>query len=140
MMTESAMRVTERFFDALEAGDIDAVSDFYSEDVAVWHNFTNATMGKQQNLDTLKGMLAAVDSLQYVVTERIDLGDRVLQRHTLTCHLADGQVFKLPACLLITVRGNQVVRIDEYLDTGQANALRRATHRPEIQSWLFSSG
>jgi ketosteroid isomerase-like protein len=136
MTTETAMSITARLFSALESGNVEAVSELYAEDVAVWHNFSNTEQSKQQNLEVLKAMVAAVESLQYVVLERVDLGDRVLQRHTLTCRLSSGQVFQLPACILVTVSSNKIIRIDEYLDTGQANALRLASDRPPIQPWL----
>ena len=135
-MTDMAMKITARLFSALESGDIEAVRELYAEDVAVWHNFSNATQNKQQNLETLQGLIAVVETLEYAVLERVDLGDRVLQRHTLKCHLAGGRVFQIPACILVSVRNGKVSRIDEYLDTGQANALRMATDRPAIPSWL----
>ena len=135
-MQPSALDVTARFFAAIESRDIERVKAMYTEDVAVWHNFSNATQTREQNLAVLAGMCAAVPSLRYEVQERIDLGGRVLQRHTLCCRLADGREFRIPACILITVRDGQVCRIEEYLDTAQANALRAATGRAPVVSAL----
>jgi len=33
-----AFNVIDRFFSAIEAGDIDALNDIYHPDVVVWHN------------------------------------------------------------------------------------------------------
>jgi ketosteroid isomerase-like protein len=135
-MPSTALEVTARFFAAIESRDIERVKAMYTEDVVVWHNFSNATQTREQNLAVLAGLCAAVASLRYEVLERVDLGARVLQRHTLCCRLADAREFRIPACILVGVRGERVCRIDEYLDTAQANALRAATGRAPVVSAL----
>jgi len=130
----TTLDVTARFFAAIESRDIERVRAMYSEDAAIWHNFSNATQTREQNLAVLAGLCAAVATLRYEVQERFDLGGRVLQRHVLCCVLADGRGFRIPACILVGVRDGLVCRIEEYLDTAQVNALRVATGRAPIAS------
>ena len=44
----------------------------------------------------------------------------------------DHDVFLIPACIFVGVRDGKIVRIDEYLDTAQANRLRALTGRTPI--------
>lgn len=131
-MSASALDVVARFFEHLEAKRVDEVAALYAEDVGVWHNFSNATQSKAENLEVLKGLTASVDALRYEIVERLALDDgRVLQRHRLCCRADDEEVV-IPACMMITVRDGRIALIEEYLDSGQANALRAASGRERI--------
>jgi len=131
-MSTSALQVAARLFESIESKRVDAVSALYADDVAIWHNFSNAEQTKAENLKTLEGLANSVESLHYEVLERMLLGDRVLQRHNLRCRTRTGEEVVIPACIFITVLDGLIHRIDEYLDTGQANRLREATGRPRI--------
>ncbi len=131
-MGTSAVEVAARLFENIEAKRVDAVAALYADDIAVWHNFSNAEQSKADNLKTLDGLARSVESLRYEVLERVLLGDRVMQRHNLRCRTSSGSEVVIPACIFITVQDGLIRRIDEYLDTGQANRLREATGRPRI--------
>ncbi|NJN52871.1 MAG: nuclear transport factor 2 family protein [Gammaproteobacteria bacterium] len=131
-MSASALNVAAKLFECIENKRVDGVAALYAEDIAVWHNFSNAEQSKADNLKTLEGLAGAVESLRYEVTERVLLGDRVMQRHNLRCRTRSGEEFVIPACIFVTVRDGLIRRIDEYLDTGQANRLREATARPKL--------
>ncbi len=134
-MDTPELKTVARFFAAIESKDTEAVADLYADDVQVWHNFTRACMDKAANVQTLKAMCEHVPRVRYDVEERIQLADgRVLQRHVLRATTPAGDEILMPACIFITVRDGRVARIDEYLDTGQANRMRAATGRPLIVS------
>ncbi len=134
-MEKTLLEVAGSLFDCIEAGDAAGVDALYSEDVEVWHNFSNVAQTKAENLATLTGLIASVDEIRYEVTERLALdSERVVQRHDLCCTTRDGAAFTIPACIFITVRDGRIVRIDEYLDSAQANALRTASGREAIGS------
>ncbi len=130
-MTE--LETAERLFAAIAAKDVSAVGDLYAEDIEVWHNFSNRCQDKAANLQTLAGLCGSVDHLTYDVAERLQLDDgRILQRHVLRATPAGGAEIAIPACILLRIEGGRIKRIDEYLDTGQANRLRKATGRPAL--------
>lgn len=132
-MTQSNMEVAAALFAGIESGRADDVAALYADDIKVWHNFDNREQSKAENLETLKGLVSSTGSRSYVVIERLLLPDgRVLQRHDLKVTTRGGAEFVIPACIFITVRNGHIVRIDEYLDTGQANALRKASGREAI--------
>lgn len=134
-MAQSTLEIAGALFERIESGDPAGVAALYSEDVEVWHNFSNATQRKAENLHTLTGLIASVDQIRYDVKERVALdAERVLQRHDLCCRTQDNVNFTIPACIFITVRAGRIVRIDEYLDSAQANELRKASGRAALGS------
>lgn len=136
-MSENAVNdpiaTVERFFAAIEAKDIDAVAAFYTDDVQVWHNFSNSCQDKATNIAVLAALCAGVESLRYEIVERLVLDDgRVLQKHLLRAVGSGSQEVVIPACMFLTLAGERISHIEEYLDTGQANQLRAITHRQSI--------
>lgn len=130
-MAQSALTTAAALFAGIEAGRSADVATLYGDDIEVWHNFTDRTQTKAENLRTLEGLIASAAAIRYEVIERLLLDDgRVLQRHNLRVRTPRGEEFVIPACIFITVRDGLIRRIDEYLDTGQANALRRASGSP----------
>ena len=128
-MAHTAIDVARQLFEQIEAKRPDGVAALYADDVQVWHNFTNATQTKAENLRVLGGLTKNVAQIRYEVVERVLLGDRVMQRHLLHCRVANGEEIVIPACIFVTVRDGKISRIDEYLDTAQSNALGAAIER-----------
>jgi ketosteroid isomerase-like protein len=122
-MAQTAIDVAKQLFENIEAKRVDGVAALYADDVRVWHNFSNTTQSKDENLEVLGGLTKNVAQIRYDVTERVLLGDRVMQRHLLRCRLDNGEEFVIPACIFVTARDGRITRIDEYLDTTQSNAL-----------------
>ncbi len=122
-------------FTALENKDPGAVADLYADTVQVWHNFSNASQDKRQNLQVLSALCNSLAEIHYDVIERTALQDgRVLQRHTLRAISGSGEQVLIPACMLLEVGNGRITRIDEYLDSAQANRLRALTGREPIAS------
>ena len=113
------------FFNAIAAGDIATVERIYADDVQVWHNMSNSAQSKTENLAVLRG-LSRMGGLRYEVLERLIVGNRVSQRHTLHVLLRNGAKFEIPASLFLTIEDGRITRIDEYLDSAQTNALVQA--------------
>jgi uncharacterized protein len=128
-MVKTAIEVAQHLFEQIEAKRVDGVAALYAEDVLVWHNFSNTTQTKSENLKVLDGLTKNVAQIRYDVTERVLLGDRVMQRHLLRCRLANGEEFVIPACIFVTARDGKITRIDEYLDTTQSKALNAGIER-----------
>lgn len=53
----NAQETVDAFFSAIESQDPARVSDMYTDDVRVWHNFSNATQSKTDNPDQLLVLL-----------------------------------------------------------------------------------
>lgn len=134
-MSNHSLQTAAALFAAIEAKKPEAVAELYADDVEVWHNFDNAVQNKAANLAVLGSLCEHVPEIHYDVVERLLLADgRVMQRHVLRAVLGDGLEILIPACIFVTVEQGRIVRIDEYLDTAQANQLRAATSRPPVQT------
>jgi hypothetical protein len=129
-MARSPVQVAEQLFKCIEAKQVDGVAALYHDDVEVWHNFDNAIQSKADNLKVLTGLTQTVAQLRYEVLERHTIGNRVVQRHNLYCRMAGDEEIVIPACIFLTIDGEKIKRIDEYLDTAQAARLR-AAGRPQ---------
>jgi ketosteroid isomerase-like protein len=123
-MTRTTAEVAAQLFAHIEAGHVEAVAALYHDDIAVWHNFDNATQAKAANLRTLAGLIAIAPQRRYEVLERHTIGDRFIQRHNLHCRTAAGAEVVIPACIFITVQDGAIRRIDEYLDIAQTQPLQ----------------
>src|SRR5580658_8954888 len=95
--------VIDRLFRAVELGDWATLEAIYSDDLRVWHNFSEKLQTKAENIASLQRSRAAA-TWSYDVTERLVVGDRVIQRHTARVLIAGQPEFLSHAALFITVR------------------------------------
>lgn len=116
----------ERFFAALEGGDIPTVEAIYTPDARIWHNDASGEQGVADNLKTLAGLHRVVTGQRYEITRRLAVEGGVFQQHVLTGTLPDGTAIAMPAAMYLTVADGRVARIEEYLDSAQAAPLRAA--------------
>jgi len=107
--------IADRFFAAVERGDLDAVAELYADDVAVWHNYDDLDQTKAESLRTLGYISSRFGPLRYVDVRRIELADGFWQQHVTELTFR-GQVTRIPAALRAFCRDGRIVRIEEYVD------------------------
>jgi ketosteroid isomerase-like protein len=133
MNGQDLLAVADRLFAAIEAGDVDAVRDCYTDDVTIWHNFDQRDQSGPDNLATLAWMVGRLNDRRYEIVRRELLGDggSLLQQHVLHGTVAaTGARLVMPAAMIITGRDGRISRLEEYLDTAQAAVLRGAQAGP----------
>ena len=121
-----SVELVERFFAAIEAGDIDAVRAIYAPDAVIWHNDDLIEQPVEENLRVLAGLHRVVSGLRYDVIRRVPAPDGVLQQHVLRGRLPDGAEVALHAAMYLQVRDGHVTRIEEYLDSAKRSSIRAA--------------
>lgn len=121
---EQSLEVAERFMDALERCDIDAVRELYAPDARLWHNFDRSAQPVEENLKTLAWIHRKLDDLKYEVVRRELVPGGFCQQHVLKGTLASGDEFSMPACVIARVENGKIVAIDEYLDSAHTKPLR----------------
>lgn len=121
---EQSLEVGERFMDALERCDIDAVRGLYAEDARLWHNFDQSLQPVEENLKTLAWIHRKLDDLQYEIVRREPIPGGYYQQHILRGTLASGDAFAMPACAIVKVENGRIVALDEYLDSAHTNPLQ----------------
>ncbi len=118
-----ATAVAERFFRAVERGDIDEVARIYAPDARIWHNFSNKSQSVEENLKTLGWVARKLANRRYDVLRRAVIPGGFMQQHVLRGTLSDGSDFSMPACIVCQVDGDRITLLEEYLDPAQAAAM-----------------
>jgi ketosteroid isomerase-like protein len=116
--------LAERFIRAVESGDLDAVKAAYAPDAVIWHNFDGVEQGPEDNLRILSWFARALPGRRYRIVRREALADGFFQQHIVEATLPDGTAWSMPACLVVKVSDGKITRLDEYLDSAHAQALR----------------
>jgi len=120
---EGTLELARRFFAAIVAGDIEAVRGMYAPDAEIWHNHDGRTQGVEENLRVLRWATANIAGLRYedVRLEATESG--FVERHVLRGRAPSGAELRVPACIVATVAGGRITRVEEYLDSAQITAL-----------------
>ena len=113
-----------RFFDAIEAGDIDAVAACYADDVVVWHNTDRLASDKAENLEVLAGFVKRTPFRRYEDRRVAVFPGGFVQQHVLKSARRDGTPVALHAAIVCAVRDGRIVRLDEYFDSAELAAWR----------------
>ena len=119
-----ALDVAERFFAAIEAGDVEGIKAIYAPDAVIWHNNDQKEQTVEENLRVLSWVVRNLKNRHYRVTRRVAIPDGFVQQHVLEAETANGP-FAMPACIVVAIKDGRISRLDEYLDSAQAAALTK---------------
>ena len=126
-MTDDAMRaLAKRFFDCVEAGDIDGLVACYAPNAKIWHNTDEQIQGPEDNKKTLAGMVTRILDRVYD-NRRVEVfPGGFLQQHVLRgTRKHDGVRLALPACIICQVEDGKITRLDEYFDSARVAEFRK---------------
>ena len=119
----TASDVVANLISAIETGDLEGVKVCYSPDVVVWANFDGKARELDSSLRVLEWLVTTTTDRRYEIVRRIEIEGGVLQQHVLHATvLATGKSFAMPACLVVSLRGDRINHIDEYLDLSKMTA------------------
>jgi ketosteroid isomerase-like protein len=107
--------IAARLMAAITAGDVDAVGALYREDMVGWMNTDRRELSRRQMLKII-GFLQGVSNLRYEDVRVQPTPTGYVQQHVLRATAADGREVASPACLVVTLEGGLIVRLDEYMD------------------------
>lgn len=117
------LELTDRFFRAIETGDVDALGRIYSPGALVWHNNDNRAQTVGENLVVLKWVVENIKGLKYSEVRRQPTPTGFVQQHVLRGTFR-GKEVNLPACIVGTIENGHITRIDEYLDSAHTAIFR----------------
>lgn len=123
-MSTDALAIAERFFRAIERGDIEAVKAIYAPDARIWHSHDLKEQSVDENLRVLAWMTRNLPGRCYRVHRRVAIPGGFLQQHTLEASTSGGP-FAMPACIVVEVRDGRIARLEEYLDSARIAELAR---------------
>lgn len=124
-MPKSTMEVAERFFAAIQAGDLEGVRASYHPDARIWHNFDQVSQTREENLRVLAWMVRKVKDRRYEEVRRVETATGFAQQHVIRGVAPNGELLECPAAVFCTVENGLITRLEEYLDTAQTAVLSR---------------
>lgn len=126
-MTEETLRaLARRFFDAVEAGDIDTLIACYAPDAKIWHNTDQLEQSPEDNRRTLAGMATRIRDRIYDARRVNVFPGGFVHQHVLKgTRVQDGVRVELPACIVCQVSEGRITRLDEYFDSAHVAQFRK---------------
>ena len=113
--------IADKFFEAVNNGDLAVLDELYSQDVSVWHNYDELNQNREESMRTLSWLNKKAGPLRYVDIRRVLLEDGFIQQHVVELGgIAEG--LRMPAMLRVYCDERQIHRIEEYVDPGPLNA------------------
>lgn len=120
---EEILKLADKLFAAVEAGDAEAARVHYAPDATIWHNvdYKDQTVDEcVTNFALLKQLLP--DQKLHILRRQVT-DDGFIQQDRLEATLPDGSPFRLSACLVVSVRDGLITRVEEYLDSAELQPL-----------------
>ena len=111
-----------RFFDGIEAGDVDTVAACYAPDAVIWHNTDGLEQNPAENARTLRGLVRYFSDRLYDQRRLAAFPGGFVQQHVLRAVRADGVAVELPCCIVCQVANGRITRLDEYFDSAHVAA------------------
>lgn len=132
------MNLADRFFKAIEAGDVAAVRSCFAPDAVIWHNYDGLAAHEkgdsvEDTLKVLEGVPRRIQGARYDVSQRELTETGFVQQHVLKGLMPNGEPIELIACVVCRVENGLIARLDEYFDPGIRVRLYEAVAASEAQ-------
>jgi ketosteroid isomerase-like protein len=118
------------FFDAITAGDLDAVAEMFHPEIRVWHNVTDRAVDREMSLAILRYYVRTVSPRRYEVIERRHWPGGAMQRHVVHGEVGE-HVLRAPVCISFAFRDGKIAAINEYVDSAAVAAMMPEAVRAE---------
>lgn len=127
MAEENDIRdMARRFFDAIEAGDIETMRNSFAPDAEIWHNTDELIVTRDQTAQTLTGMVARIKDRKYADRQLTVFPGGFVQQHVLTgVRVHDDVAVRLPCAIICKVENGRITRLDEYFDSAHVAEFRK---------------
>jgi len=121
--------IADAFERALTTPDAEALDALLAPDFHIWYNFTNASLDKREAIAFFQSYFGPV-RVRFSDRRRIPMANGWVQQHRVHAQGPAGLAIEgLPACIVFTLRGDRIVRIEEYLDSSRSGDFDASTMR-----------
>ncbi len=104
---------------AITAPQLDLMDSLFSDDFTMWYGISNSSLDRTQALDFFRRYFPTI-TLRYDDIVCTPTATGWIQQHLVNTEGADGfKVSDLPVCMVVTVKGDKISRMDEYFDSAQ---------------------
>ena len=122
---EQARAVAEKFARLVAERDLDGLRELYTPDARIWHNSDDTEKSVDESLQFFGGFLTITNKVWYSDIRVTPTPSGYLDQHYLCANLTTGADVRLPMCMVVTLEGERVKRLEEYIVTN-ADAIDEA--------------
>jgi ketosteroid isomerase-like protein len=116
--------VADRLFAAIENGDVAAVADMWSDDVAVWKSAEPEDQPKERAMRVIGWFIRSTTERRYQILDRQFFDGGFVQQHILHAAGRNGGLISMRVCIVIKLGAEGLInRIDEYFDPREMEPL-----------------
>ncbi len=123
LISEQNVELAQAWIEAWNAGDMDAVREFYDPDVVVRPNKDwpeqGPFFGREAVMQWLEQLRDTWDTLVIETISRIDAGDRIIERF-LTHGIGQGPAYEAEYTTITTVRKGKILYLEFFWDHAEA--------------------
>lgn len=113
--------LANRFFGAVESGDIETFVSCYGPDARIWHSRDEADTDVQQNREMQEMFKARVKNRRFEIVSRNIFDGGFVQEHVVHGIMPDGSAMRLPVLLIAHLDNSGLFnRISEYFDSAKS--------------------
>jgi ketosteroid isomerase-like protein len=116
------LELCDRFFDAIEHKDFDAVESCYAREAMIWHSHDCRYQPRDDNLAMLRQGAETQTKVRYRDRRIRVFEGGFVQQHRIEVTWANGFEGRMDVCFVAYVRAGRISRAYEYFDTGQVEA------------------
>lgn len=118
--THSVLDVAEALFGAIENGDVTAVEQLFSPEVAVWKSGDRQDNDRSRSVRIIGWFIDSTTERHYQVLDRQPFEAGFVQQHVLHATARSGGVLAMRVCIVIKIGDDGLInRIDEYFDPAE---------------------
>lgn len=121
-MTHPFILLAERFIDAIERGDLDALRGTFAPDVRIWHNSDQIFTTREQNDAAAILFFENFSKRAYKVRRYHLLPNGVLLQFVIGLEKPDGRRFDWPGCIVFDIANDRIALLEEYIDVASLMA------------------
>jgi ketosteroid isomerase-like protein len=108
--------VIDRMFAALAGGDLPTAAKCFTAGARIWHSFDGIAHDLNGIMAEWEGLIANFPQRDFVDVRRQPTPDGFVQQHVMTGTTASGVRKAWPVCIVVTMDGGRIARLDEYID------------------------
>ena len=99
--------------------DYDGLRGLYTPDACIWHNIDDKEKTVEESLAFLEGLLRHT-SKRWFEDVRLTLTPTgYVDQHYVRAILTTGEEMQIPICMVVTLEGERIKRLDDYMMVGQ---------------------
>ena len=130
MLASVSVDVISDLLAAISTYDDEGMRKACAPDVVRWLSLTEEETGLEELLATVVRERSVVDHATFSLRQRTDTADGAVLMVTVNGLTKGGASFHIPVCLVVTVAGGLVTRIDEYANLENAGELIKEMFAP----------